>query len=170
VVGNRNIKARKDRYFGMKPWSPHDLRRTARTNMARVGISDEVGEEVVNHTKPGVVGVYNKYRTITRRRMPSSIGKVFCLRYWKTSLLPSEIQENRQSISNTWAVTISAMRTPHFRPRLSKGASGIISLKVEEQYMLPPVVPRQDLSQLTITNLACIIYLETCLPVLPAQD
>ena len=62
VVGNRNIKARKDRYFGMKPWSPHDLRRTARTNMARVGVLDEVGEEVVNHIKPGVVGVYNKYR------------------------------------------------------------------------------------------------------------
>jgi len=62
LVGNRKIKARKDRYFGMKPWSPHDLRRTARTNMARVGVLDEVGEEVVNHTKPGVVGVYNKYR------------------------------------------------------------------------------------------------------------
>lgn len=62
MVGNRKIKARKDRYFGMKPWSPHDLRRTARTNMARVGVSDEVGEEVVNHIKPGVVGVYNKYR------------------------------------------------------------------------------------------------------------
>ncbi len=62
VVGNRKIKARKEPYFGMKPWSPHDLRRTARTNLARVGVSDEVGEEVMNHIKPGVVGVYNKYR------------------------------------------------------------------------------------------------------------
>ena len=62
VVGTRKIKARKDPYFGMKPWSPHDLRRTARTNMARVGVSDEIGEEVMNHIKPGVVGVYNKYR------------------------------------------------------------------------------------------------------------
>jgi integrase len=62
VVGNRKIRARKEPYFGMKPWSPHDLRRTARTNMARVGVSDEVGEEVMNHIKPGVVGVYNKYR------------------------------------------------------------------------------------------------------------
>ena len=62
IVGNRKIKARKDPYFGMKPWSPHDLRRTARTNMARVGVLDEVGEEVVNHIKPGVVGVYNNYR------------------------------------------------------------------------------------------------------------
>jgi hypothetical protein len=31
--------------------------------MARVGVLlDEVGEGVVNHTKPGVVKVYNKYR------------------------------------------------------------------------------------------------------------
>lgn len=62
IVGNRKIKARKEPYFGMKPWSPHDLRRTARTNMARVGVLDEVAEEVVNHSKPGIVGVYNKYR------------------------------------------------------------------------------------------------------------
>lgn len=62
VVGNRKIMARKEPYFGMKPWSPHDLRRTARTNMARVGVSDEVGEEIMNHIKPGIVGVYNKYR------------------------------------------------------------------------------------------------------------
>ena len=62
IVGNHQIKARKAPYFGMKPWSPHDLRRTARTNMARVGVLDEVAEEVVNHIKPGIVGVYNKYR------------------------------------------------------------------------------------------------------------
>ncbi len=61
VVGNRKIKARKEPYFGMKPWSPHDLRRTARTNMARVGVVNEVAEEVISHTKPGLVGVYNLF-------------------------------------------------------------------------------------------------------------
>ena len=62
LVGTRKIKARKEPYFGMTPWSPHDLRRTARTNMPRVGVSDEHAEEVLNHTKPGIIGVYNKYR------------------------------------------------------------------------------------------------------------
>jgi integrase len=62
IVGTRKIKARKAPYFGMTPWSPHDLRRTARTNMPRVGVSDEHAEEVLNHTKPGIIGVYNKYR------------------------------------------------------------------------------------------------------------
>lgn len=62
LVGNQTIKAAKNCYFGMKPWSPQDLRRTARTNMARVGVIDEIAEEVVNHKKSGIVGVYNKYR------------------------------------------------------------------------------------------------------------
>ena len=79
IVGNRTIKARKEPYFGMKPWSPHDLRRTARTNMARVGVSDEVGEEVMNHIKPGVVGVYNKYRYDEEKKI--------ALQKWETLLL-----------------------------------------------------------------------------------
>ncbi len=62
VVGVNKIKASKAPYFGMTPWSPHDLRRTARTNMPRVGVSDEHAEEILNHTKPGIIGVYNKYR------------------------------------------------------------------------------------------------------------
>lgn len=60
-VGSRKIKARELPYFGMTPWTPHDLRRTARTNMARIGISDEHAEEVLNHKKPSLVGTYNKY-------------------------------------------------------------------------------------------------------------
>jgi len=62
VVGVNTIKASKAPYFGMTPWSPHDLRRTARTNMPRVGVSDEHAEEILNHTKPGIIGAYNKYR------------------------------------------------------------------------------------------------------------
>lgn len=61
-VGQEAFKASKKPYFGMKPWSPQDLRRTARTNMARVGVIEEVAEEVVNHKKSGIVGIYNKYR------------------------------------------------------------------------------------------------------------
>ncbi|NVN92307.1 MAG: site-specific integrase [Desulfuromonadales bacterium] len=49
-------------YYGMTPWTPHDLRRTARTIMARIGIPDEHAEEVLNHTKEGIKKVYNKYK------------------------------------------------------------------------------------------------------------
>jgi integrase len=90
VVGNRKIKARKDSYFGMKPWSPHDLRRTARTNMARVGVSDEVGEEVVNHVKPGVVGVYNKYRYDKEKEDALLKWENFLLEILKTKPIAAE--------------------------------------------------------------------------------
>ena len=86
VVGNRQIKARKEPYFGMKPWSPHDLRRTARTNMARAGVSDEIGEEVINHIKPGIVGVYNKYRYDKEKQEALKKWERFLLKILKTRL------------------------------------------------------------------------------------
>jgi integrase len=67
-VGNRNIKARENKYFGMERWTPHDLRRTARTNMSRIGVSDEVAEEVINHKKSKLVGTYNKYGYETEKQ------------------------------------------------------------------------------------------------------
>lgn len=42
-------------------WTPHDLRRTARTYMAKIGVIEAVAEAVLGHAKPGMVGVYNQY-------------------------------------------------------------------------------------------------------------
>lgn len=42
-------------------WSPHDLRRTARTMLAALGCPNEIGEAIIGHVLPGVAGVYNKY-------------------------------------------------------------------------------------------------------------
>ncbi len=47
---------------GMVPWTIHDLRRTAATGMARIGVQPHVVEAVLNHqsgSKGGVAGVYN---------------------------------------------------------------------------------------------------------------
>lgn len=41
-------------------WTPHDLRRTFRTGLSEIGISDEIAEVVVGHEKRGIIGVYNK--------------------------------------------------------------------------------------------------------------
>lgn len=43
-------------------WAPHDLRRTARTLLSSLGCPDEVGEAVLGHVPPGVVGVYNLHK------------------------------------------------------------------------------------------------------------
>lgn len=46
-------------------WTLHDLRRTAATGMARLGIAPHVVERVLNHvsgTFAGVAGIYNRFR------------------------------------------------------------------------------------------------------------
>lgn len=46
----------------MEAWTPHDLRRTAATNMSALGHSDEVIDAVLNHVKKGVIAIYNRHR------------------------------------------------------------------------------------------------------------
>ena len=48
--------------LGIEPFTPHDLRRTAATFMAKSGEMDEVIDAVLNHAKQGVIKVYNQYR------------------------------------------------------------------------------------------------------------
>jgi len=45
----------------MEPWTPHDLRRTAATNMSALGFPDEVIDAVLNHVKKGVIAIYNRH-------------------------------------------------------------------------------------------------------------
>ena len=53
------------------PWRPHDLRRTAATTMARLGIPQEVTEKVLNHSGGkigGIAAVYNRYDYLDARK------------------------------------------------------------------------------------------------------
>lgn len=43
-------------------WVPHDLRRTCRTGLARLGCPHEVGEAAIGHVVGGVAGVYNLHK------------------------------------------------------------------------------------------------------------
>jgi len=54
--------------YGLPKWTPHDLRRTARTHMARIGIPEEHAEAVLNHSKKGMVQVYNQYGYDTEKK------------------------------------------------------------------------------------------------------
>lgn len=49
-------------------WSPHDLRRTARTMIAAMGCPNEIGEALLGHVQPGVQGTYNRYSYDAERR------------------------------------------------------------------------------------------------------
>jgi integrase len=43
-------------------WRLHDLRRTTRTGLGRLGVAPHVAELAVNHVKKGMIGVYDKHR------------------------------------------------------------------------------------------------------------
>jgi integrase len=56
---------------GMHPWTLHDLRRSAVTGMAELGIAPHIIEATVNHLsghKGGVAGVYNRANYAAERR------------------------------------------------------------------------------------------------------
>jgi RNA-binding protein YhbY len=48
--------------FGVAAFTPHDLRRTMATQLAQMGVGDEVIDAILNHTKQGVIKVYNTYK------------------------------------------------------------------------------------------------------------
>ena len=50
------------RQLKMDHWTPHDLRRTCATGMARIGFSNEVIDRALNHTPTGISAVYNRHR------------------------------------------------------------------------------------------------------------
>ncbi len=56
---------------GIDDWTLHDLRRTAATGMAQLGVEPHIVECILNHstgTFGGVAGVYNRYRYLDQMR------------------------------------------------------------------------------------------------------
>lgn len=58
--GMSKAKARLDAKSGVAGWTLHDLRRTARSLMARAGVRPDVAE-VMGHAIAGVEGVYDRH-------------------------------------------------------------------------------------------------------------
>jgi integrase len=52
----------------LPPFTLHDLRRTARTQLAELGVRGEVAEKCLNHKVRGVVGIYNTHDYYAERR------------------------------------------------------------------------------------------------------
>jgi integrase len=62
--GFGRFKAELDKVCGVAGWTLHDLRRTAASGMARLGVNLPVIEKVLNHTSgsfAGVVGIYQRH-------------------------------------------------------------------------------------------------------------
>jgi integrase len=57
-----------DRTVPLPHWTLHDLRRTARTLMARAGVRPDIAERVVGHAQGGVLGVYDRHSYEAEKR------------------------------------------------------------------------------------------------------
>lgn len=72
ISGYGRAKARLDELMGdVPPWRVHDLRRTAASGMAKLGIQRHIVERVLNHVsgaQGGLVGVYQRYEYLEERR------------------------------------------------------------------------------------------------------
>jgi integrase len=61
VFGSGTYKAQFDKLCGVTDWRVHDLRRTARSLMARAGIQTEIAERVLGHTQGELIEIYNRH-------------------------------------------------------------------------------------------------------------
>ena len=52
----------------LAPWTIHDLRRSAASHMARLGISQFVIARCLNHANTGVTATYNRYEYLAEKR------------------------------------------------------------------------------------------------------
>ena len=50
------------RMLGIEHWTPHDLRRSVRTGLSRLGCPSEVGEAVLGHSKKRIEGTYDLHQ------------------------------------------------------------------------------------------------------------
>lgn len=57
-----------DRLEGVRRFTPHDLRSTARSHLAELGVSVVVAERCLNHTLGGLVALYDRHDYLSERR------------------------------------------------------------------------------------------------------
>ncbi len=68
VSGFSRMKAQLDKVAKINAWRLHDLRRTGRSEMARLKVDDVVAERVLNHLPRGLARVYNQYQYLPEKR------------------------------------------------------------------------------------------------------
>jgi integrase len=52
----------------LPPWTNHDIRRTVRSNLSRLKVTEEAREAVMAHVRPGIKGAYDLYDYFHEKR------------------------------------------------------------------------------------------------------
>jgi integrase len=98
ISGFGRVKNGLDTALGISDWRFHDLRRTAASGMARIGVAPHVVEKVLNHQAgviSGVAAVYNRHGYEAEKRE--------ALERWATTLssLSSKNGSSKPALSET---------------------------------------------------------------------
>ena len=64
---------------GIDPFTPHDLRRTCRTGLSRVGVRRFIARRVLNHKQPGVDGIYDQHEYLKQKRRALARWSSHCI-------------------------------------------------------------------------------------------
>jgi integrase len=72
-----HYKAELDRACGVRDWRFHDLRRTARSLMARAGVQTEIAERVLGHARGELIEIYDRHHY--QDEMASALEKLAAL-------------------------------------------------------------------------------------------
>jgi integrase len=67
IGGFSKFKRRLDQLSGVKGWTLHDLRRTARSLMSRAGVNADIAERCLGHVINGVRGVYDRHQYLDEK-------------------------------------------------------------------------------------------------------
>ncbi len=82
-VGRDTLNAALQRVkHGLRPFTLHDMRRTARTQLAALGVRREVAERCLGHAIRGVEGTYDRHDYFKERRT--------ALEQWTAVLMDAE--------------------------------------------------------------------------------
>jgi integrase len=104
--GWSKAKARLDAAVKIPEWRIHDLRRTAATGMAEIGVQPHIIEAVLNHVsghKAGVAGIYNRSTYETE--------KTTALALWADHVA-AVIQSDGEQLGNKRKSNVTVLRKP----------------------------------------------------------
>jgi integrase len=59
---------RRFKKYGVSAFTPHDLRRTGRTGLARLGVRIDIAERVLNHARERIEATYDLHEYIDEKR------------------------------------------------------------------------------------------------------
>lgn len=85
VSGFSKAKLRLDKLSGVADWRLHDLRRTAGTNMAKLGVPVYTISRVLNHAQGGVTAIYDRHSYMPEKKE--------ALEKWEKKLLQVILQK-----------------------------------------------------------------------------